>query len=158
IGTDPATDVAVIKVDKSNLVAAKIGNSEGVQVGDWAVAIGSPFGFQATVTAGIISAKSRDIPGEDPSTSGFQHFIQTDAAINPGNSGGPLLNINGEVIGINTMIASRSGGYQGVGFPLPINDAVKVYNQIIKTGKITRGSIGISFANQDDKNHEFVQA
>jgi len=96
IGTDPATDVAVIKVDKSNLVAAKIGNSEGVQVGDWAVAIGSPFGFQATVTAGIISAKSRDIPGESAMTSGFQHFLQTDAAINPGNSGGPLLNINGE--------------------------------------------------------------
>jgi serine protease Do len=159
IGTDPATDVAIVKVERANLVAAKIGNSDSVQVGDWAVAIGSPFNFQETVTAGIISAKARDIQEtNDPTLTGFQHFIQTDAAINPGNSGGPLLNINGEVIGINTMIASRSGGYQGIGFALPINDAVKVYNQIIKTGKVTRGSIGISFANQDDKNHEFVQA
>ena len=158
IGTDQATDVAVLKVDRTNLVAAKVGNSDAVQVGDWAVAIGSPFGFQATVTAGIISAKSRDIPGESPMTSGFQHFLQTDAAINPGNSGGPLLNINGEVIGINTMIASRSGGYQGIGFALPINTAVKVYNQIIKTGKVTRGSIGITFNADDDKNREFVNA
>ena len=157
IGTDPATDVAVIKVDKSNLVAAKIGNSDGVQVGDWAVAIGSPFGFQATVTAGIISAKSRDIPGESAMNSGFQHFLQTDAAINPGNSGGPLLNINGEVIGINTMIASRSGGYQGIGFALPINTAVKVYNQIIKTGRVTRGSIGVSFSPDEDHNRELVK-
>ncbi len=159
IGTDPATDVAVLKVERGNLVPAKIGNSDGVQVGDWAVAIGSPFNFQETVTAGIISAKARDISeGTDPTLAGFQHFLQTDAAINPGNSGGPLLNINGEVIGINTMIASRSGGYQGIGFALPINDAVKVYNQIIKTGKVTRGSIGISFANQDDRNREFVKA
>jgi serine protease Do len=157
IGTDPATDVAVLKVDKSNLVAAKIGNSDGVQVGDWAVAIGSPFGFQATVTAGIISAKSRDIPGDSAMTSGFQHFLQTDAAINPGNSGGPLLNINGEVIGINTMIASRSGGYQGIGFALPINTAVKVYNQIIKTGKVVRGSIGVSFSPDEDRNRELVK-
>ena len=104
---------------------AKIGNSDAVQVGDWAVAIGSPFGFQETVTAGIISAKERDV---DPTTSQFQHFLQTDAAINPGNSGGPLLNIRGEVIGINTAIASRSGGYQGIGFALPINTAAKVYN------------------------------
>jgi serine protease Do len=158
IGTDPATDVAVLKVDRSNLVAAKIGNSDGVQVGDWAVAIGSPFGFQATVTAGIISAKSRDIPGDTALNSGFQHFLQTDAAINPGNSGGPLLNINGEIIGINTMIASRSGGYQGIGFALPINTAAKVYNQIIKHGKVTRGSIGVSFSPDEDKNHASVQA
>lgn len=157
IGTDQATDVAVLKVDRANLVPAKIGNSEGVQVGDWAVAIGSPFGFQATVTAGIISAKSRDIPGDSAMNSGFQHFLQTDAAINPGNSGGPLLNINGEVIGINTMIASRSGGYQGIGFALPINTAVKVYNQIIKTGRVTRGSIGVSFSPDEDKNRELVK-
>jgi serine protease Do len=116
-----------------------------VQVGDWSVAIGSPFGYQATVTAGIISAKSRDI---DP-TMQFQHFLQTDAAINPGNSGGPLLNIRGEVIGINTAIASRSGGYQGVGFALPINMAAEVYNSIIKNGRMTRGSIGISFTPSD---------
>ena len=158
IGTDSATDVAVLKVERSDLVPAKIGNSDAVQVGDWAVAIGSPFNFQETVTAGIISAKSRDIPGEDVLNSGFQHFLQTDAAINPGNSGGPLLNINGEVIGINTMIASRSGGYQGIGFALPINTAVKIYNQIIKTGRVTRGSIGITFTQDEDKNAEFVKA
>jgi len=158
IGTDQATDVAVLKLDRGNLVAAKVGNSDAVQVGDWAVAIGSPFGFDETVTAGIISAKSRDLPGEDQMLTGFQHFLQTDAAINPGNSGGPLLNINGEVIGINTMIASRSGGYQGIGFALPINTAVKIYNQIIKTGKVTRGSIGITFPSLDDKNYEFVKA
>ncbi len=115
----------MIRVEgKHELHPAKIGNSDAVQVGDWAMAIGSPFGFQATVTAGIISAKERDI---DP-TMQFQHFLQTDAAINPGNSGGPLLNMNGEVIGINTAIASRSGGYQGIGFALPINMAAKVYN------------------------------
>jgi serine protease Do len=142
IGTDPLTDLAVVKVEKGNLTAAPIGNSDAIQVGDWAVAIGSPFGFNETVTAGIISAKERDIPGD---TTSFQHFLQTDAAINPGNSGGPLLNIRGEVIGINTMIASRTGGNQGIGFAMPINTAVKVYNQIIKTGHVTRGSIGIRF-------------
>lgn len=148
IGTDPVTDLAVIKIDKSNLIPAKIGNSDAIQVGDWAVAIGSPFGFQATVTAGIISAKQRSL--EDGPNSPFQRFLQTDAAINPGNSGGPLLNINGEVVGINTMIASRSGGYQGIGFAMPINTAVKIYNEIIKTGHITRGSIGISFRENED--------
>jgi serine protease Do len=158
IGTDSATDVAVLKVDRNNLIPAKIGNSDAVQVGDWAVAIGSPFNFQETVTAGIISAKSRDIPDDNQLNRGFQHFLQTDAAINPGNSGGPLLNINGEVIGINTMIASRSGGYQGIGFALPMNTAAKIYNQIIKTGKVTRGSIGIQFTEADDKNREFVNA
>ncbi len=142
IGTDKETDLAVIHVDKKNLTPARVGNSDSLQVGDWAVAIGSPFGFQATVTAGIVSAVSRDIPGD---ASSFQHFIQTDAAINPGNSGGPLANIKGEIIGINTMIASRSGGYQGIGFALPINTAAKVYNQIIQAGHVTRGSIGIRF-------------
>jgi serine protease Do len=142
IGSDPPTDIAVIKVEaKKNPTPLKIGNSDAVQVGDWAVAIGSPFGFQASVTAGIISAKERDV---DPNQQ-FQHFLQTDAAINPGNSGGPLLNINGEVIGINTAIATRTGGYQGIGFAMPINTAARVYNQIIKTGKVTRGSIGIEF-------------
>ena len=146
VGVDAATDLAVIRVEgKKDLTPAKIGNSDAVQVGDWSVAIGSPFGFQATVTAGIISAKERDV---DP-TMQFQHFLQTDAAINPGNSGGPLLNIRGEVIGINTAIASRSGGYQGIGFAMPINMAAKVYNDIIKTGKVVRGSIGVSFTPSD---------
>ncbi len=144
IGTDPQTDLAVIHVDKKGLPAARIGNSDAIQPGDWAIAIGSPFSFESTVTAGIVSAISRDL-GPNDSTS-FQHFIQTDAAINPGNSGGPLANINGEVIGINTMIASRSGGYQGIGFAMPINTAVKVYNQIIKVGHVTRGSVGIRFS------------
>jgi len=146
IGVDAPTDLAVIRVEgKRDLVPAKVGNSDAVQVGDWSVAIGSPFGYAATVTAGIISAKSRDI---DPNMQ-FQHFLQTDAAINPGNSGGPLLNIRGEVIGINTAIASRSGGYQGIGFALPINTAAKVYNDIIKTGRVVRGSIGIKFTPSD---------
>ena len=132
IGVDVPTDLAVIRVEgKHDLAPAKIGNSDAVQVGDWCVAIGSPFGFQATVTAGIISAKERDV---DP-TQQFQHFLQTDAAINPGNSGGPLLNIRGEVVGINTAIASRSGGYQGIGFAMPINMAAMVYNEIIKYGQ-----------------------
>jgi serine protease Do len=165
VGVDAATDLAVIRLEgKKDFVAAKIGNSEAVQVGDWVLAIGSPLGFQATVTAGIISAKGRDI---DPSMQ-FQHFLQTDAAINPGNSGGPLFNMNGEVIGINTAIASRSGGYQGIGFALPINTAATVYNQIIKSGKVVRGGIGIRFRNSDDsrdllraygaKNGVFVQS
>jgi serine protease Do len=132
----------VIRVEgKHDIMPAKIGNSDAVQVGDWAVAIGSPFGYEATVTAGIISAKGREV---DPQAQ-FQHFLQTDAAINPGNSGGPLLNIRGEVIGINTAIASHSGGFQGVGFALPMNEAARVYNEIIKGGKVTRGSIGVSF-------------
>ncbi len=158
IGTDSETDLAVIHIDRHDLVPAKIGNSDSMQVGDWAMAIGSPLGFQATVTAGIISALSRDVPEptEGATTArrtrnSFQHFIQTDAAINPGNSGGPLLNVNGEVIGINTMIASESGGYQGIGFALPSNTAAKVYNSIIKEGKMTRGSIGISFPSEDPR-------
>ena len=142
IGSDEETDLAVIKVDAGHpLTAAKMGNSDSVEVGDWAVAIGSPFGLEATVTAGIVSATGRDIDGAKQ----FQRFIQTDAAINPGNSGGPLLNINGEVIGINTAIATQSGGYQGVGFALPVNTAVQVYNSVIRSGKMSRGSIGITF-------------
>jgi serine protease Do len=155
VGTDWQTDLAVIKIEKNNLTPVKIGNSDAIQVGDWAIAIGSPFGFQETVTAGIISAKSRDIPGESRS---FQHFLQTDAAINPGNSGGPLLNVNGEVVGINTQIASRTGGYEGIGFAMPVNMAVKVYNQIIKTGHVTRGSIGISFQPESAQTSSLLRA
>ena len=142
IGFDVETDLAVIRIETDEkLQAVEIGNSDAVNVGDWAVAIGSPFGLEASVTAGIVSAKGRDIAGAQQ----FQKFIQTDAAINPGNSGGPLLNIRGEVIGVNTMIATRSGGYQGIGFALPMNMAVKVYNTVIQRGRMVRGSIGISY-------------
>jgi serine protease Do len=146
IGVDVPTDLAVIKVQgKSSLAPAKIGNSDAVEVGDWVLAIGSPFNFQETVTAGIISAKNR---GVDP-TQQFQRFLQTDAAINPGNSGGPLLNMRGEVIGLNTAIASRSGQYEGIGFALPINTAAMAYNEIIKNGKVVRGGIGVSLSLAD---------
>jgi len=143
VGTDGETDLAVIKVDVDHaLPAAKMGNSDGMQVGDWVLAIGSPFGQAGTVTAGIVSAKGRDIvPGRQ-----FQTFIQTDAAINPGNSGGPLVNMNGEVIGINTAILSETNAYAGIGFALPSKTVVDVYNQL--TGpehKVSRGSIGIMF-------------
>ena len=143
IGTDQETDLAVIKVDVDRqLPAAKMGNSESMEVGDWVLAVGSPFGLSETVTAGIVSAKGRDIvPGRQ-----FQTFIQTDAAINPGNSGGPLVNMGGEVIGINTAILSETNAYAGVGFALPSNTVVQVYNQL--TGpehRVSRGSIGIMF-------------
>jgi serine protease Do len=143
IGVDQETDLAVIKVEVDHpLPAAKMGNSDSMQVGDWVLAIGSPFGQVGTVTAGIVSAKGRDIvPGRQ-----FQIFIQTDAAINPGNSGGPLVNMNGEVIGINTAILSETNAYAGIGFALPSKTVADVYNQL--TGpdhKVSRGSIGIMF-------------
>ena len=145
IGVDKATDLAVIKIDTSTpLPTVKMGNSDTAQVGDWVEAIGSPFALAQTVTAGIISAKNRTI---DQGASGqFQHFLQTDAAINPGNSGGPLLNMNGEVIGVNTAIYTQSAGYQGIGFAMPSNTVVAVYNDLIGAShKVTRGSIGVSF-------------
>ena len=145
IGVDKATDLAVIKIEASTpLATVKLGNSDSTQVGDWVEAIGSPFALAQTVTAGIISAKNRTI---EPGASGqFQHFIQTDAAINPGNSGGPLLNMNGEVIGVNTAIYTQSAGYQGIGFAMPSNTVAEIYNDLISpTHKVTRGSIGIQF-------------
>jgi serine protease Do len=145
IGTDKATDLAVIKIDTNTpLPTVKLGNSDSTQVGDWVEAIGSPFALSQTVTAGIISAKNRTI---EPGAGGqFQHFIQTDAAINPGNSGGPLLNMNGEVIGVNTAIFTQSAGYQGIGFAMPANTVVSVYNDLVSPNhKVTRGSIGIQF-------------
>ncbi len=143
IGTDHETDLAVLKIDTHKMLdPVNIGNSEAVQVGDWAVAIGSPFTLEESVTAGIVSALGREI---DP-TSSFKRFIQTDAAINPGNSGGPLVNIRGEVIGVNTMIATNHGGSEGVGFALPSNVVVRVYNDIIRDGVVSRGSIGIRFS------------
>ena len=145
IGFDKATDLAVIKIDTSTpLPTVKLGNSDTAEVGDWVEAIGSPFALSQTVTAGIISAKHRTIDGGAPGQ--FQHFIQTDAAINPGNSGGPLLNMNGEVIGVNTAIYTQSNGYQGIGFALPSNTVVEIYNDLISPShKVTRGSIGIQF-------------
>jgi len=143
VGTDKETDLAVIKIDaKKSLPAAKMGNSDGMTVGDWVLAIGSPFGLEETVTAGIVSARGRNIVPQRQ----FQSFIQTDAAINPGNSGGPLVNMNGEVIGINTAIYTSGGGYQGVGFAMPSNTVVQVYNQLIGPDhKVSRGSIGVEF-------------
>jgi serine protease Do len=148
IGTDTELDLAVLKIDAGKqLSPLRIGNSDAMEVGDWAVAIGSPFGLDQTMTAGIISAKGRDLGERDHQ---LQRFLQTDAAINRGNSGGPLLNINGEVIGINTMIVSGSGNFEGIGFALPINLAVNSYNQIVKSGKVSRGAIGIQFAREEN--------
>jgi serine protease Do len=147
IGIDKATDLAVIKIDTSTpLPTVKMGNSDDdyTHVGDWVEAIGSPFALKQTVTAGIISSKNRTI--EQGAAGQFQHFIQTDAAINPGNSGGPLLNMNGEVIGVNTAIYTQSAGYEGIGFAMPSNTVVAVYNDLIgPSHKVTRGSIGIQF-------------
>jgi len=148
IGVDQETDLAVIKIDvEHSLPTAKIGNSDGMQVGDWVLAIGSPFGQVGTVTAGIVSAKGRNIvPNRQ-----FQSFIQTDAAINPGNSGGPLVNMAGEVIGINTAILTDTNAYAGVGFALPSNTVASVYNQLIgPEHRVARGSIGIMFAAQEN--------
>ena len=147
IGSDRWTDLAVIKIDASKpLHAAELGNSDAMRVGDWVLAVGSPFGLDSTVTAGIVSAKGRDIEG---GTQGqFKRFIQTDAAINPGNSGGPLVNLGGQVIGINTAIATRRGSYDGVGFAIPSNTARKVYNSLVTTGAVKRGAIGVQFQGQ----------
>ncbi len=143
IGVDKETDLAVIKIDaKKSLPFAKLGNSDSMTVGDWVLAIGSPFGLEETVTAGIVSARGRNIVPQRQ----FQSFIQTDAAINPGNSGGPLVNMAAEVIGINTAIYTSGGGYQGVGFAMPSNTVVQVYNQLISPDhKVSRGSIGVEF-------------
>jgi serine protease Do len=148
IGFDKDTDLAVIKIEADHdLPVAKLGNSDGVQVGDWVLAFGSPFGLNSTVTAGIVSAKDRSNVGHQ-----FQRFIQTDAAINPGNSGGPLVSLNGDVIGINTAIFTGSRGFEGVGFALPSNTAITVYNQLITSGKVVRGSIGVTFQDENSNN------
>ena len=154
IGSDRETDLAVIKIEaKVPLTPAKMGNSDGIRVGDWVLAIGSPFSLEQTVTAGIISAKNRDLGARQ-----FQHFLQTDAAINPGNSGGPLVNMAGEVIGVSTAIATTRGSYEGVGFALPSKMAVYVYNQIIKHGRVPRGSIGVEFQGQSSENEALLRS
>ncbi|MFM9881772.1 MAG: Do family serine endopeptidase [Burkholderiales bacterium] len=139
VGTDQRTDVAVLKIDAKGLPAVRIGSTDRLRVGEWVAAIGSPFGFESTVTAGIVSAKSRALPDDS-----YVPFIQTDVAINPGNSGGPLFNLDGEVVGINSQIYSRSGGYQGVSFAIPIEVAMRVKDDLVKHGRVHRGRIGVS--------------
>ncbi|MGA8147051.1 MAG: DegQ family serine endoprotease [Gallionellaceae bacterium] len=138
VGMDKVSDVAVLKIDADNLPTVKIGDDQRSRVGEWVIAIGAPFGFENSVTAGIISAKSRSLPDE-----GYVPFLQTDVAVNPGNSGGPLINTNGEVIGINSQIFSRSGGYQGLSFAIPIDVAMKVEQQILAHGKVSHGRLGV---------------
>ena len=139
IGTDKRTDVALVKIEATGLPRLTIGDSSKVRVGEWVLAIGSPFGLENTVTAGIVSAKSRD-------TGDYLPFIQTDVAVNPGNSGGPLLNTRGEVVGINSQIFSRSGGYMGISFAIPMDEAMRVSNQLKASGKVSRGRIGVAIA------------
>ena len=139
VGTDPASDVAVLKIDADNLPVLPLGDSDKIEVGEWVLAIGNPFGLTQTVTVGVISAKGRSGVG----ITDYEDFIQTDAAINPGNSGGPLVNLRGEAIGMNTAIFTRSGGYMGIGFAIPINMVKIITEQLIKTGKVTRGWLGV---------------
>ena len=139
LGSDPKTDIAVLKIDAKNLPTVPIGNVKDLKVGEWVLAIGSPFGFENTVTAGVVSAKGRSLPDDS-----YTPFIQTDVPINPGNSGGPLFNARGEVVGINSQIYSRSGGYQGVSFAIPIDIATKVKDQIVATGKASHAKLGVA--------------
>ncbi len=139
VGSDPRTDIALLKVEAKDLPVAKLGKSSAVEPGQWVAAIGSPFGFSNTITAGIVSATERALPAET-----YVPFIQTDVAVNPGNSGGPLLNLEGEVIGINSMIYSRTGGYMGVSFAIPIETALDISRQLRETGKVTRGRLGVA--------------
>lgn len=147
-GTDPKSDIAVLKIkDTSGLKSAVLGDSDKLKIGEWVVAVGNPFGLDNSITAGIVSAKGRSIMGAGQ----FEDFIQTDAAINPGNSGGPLVNLNGEVVGINTAIFSRSGGYMGIGFAIPINMARNVMESLITKGKVIRGWLGVSIQNLSEE-------
>lgn len=139
IGSDKRSDIALLKIEGTNLPYVNLGRSEDVKVGEWVLAIGSPFGFDASVTSGIVSAKGRALPDEN-----YVPFIQTDVAINPGNSGGPLFNLNGEVIGVNSQIYSRTGGFMGLSFAIPIDDALNVVDQLKSTGTVTRGWLGVT--------------
>jgi serine protease Do len=152
IGADRRTDVAVIKIEGKNLPVVRIGDPSKLRPGEWVLAIGSPFTFENSVTAGIVSATGRSMPGED---NNIVPFIQTDVAVNPGNSGGPLFNLNGEVVGINSQIYSRSGGYMGISFAIPIDVASNVQTQLVSTGKVTRGRIGVQI---QDVNAQFADA
>jgi serine protease Do len=151
IGTDSATDLAVLKVEATGLPSAKLGNSDSMEVGDWVVALGTPFGLEQTVTAGIISAKGRSSVG----ITDYEDFLQTDAAINPGNSGGPLANMNGEVVGINTAIASRTGAYNGIGFAIPSKMVKQVMHSIMENGHVERGWLGAAI---QDLNEDLAKS
>ena len=150
LGSDPQTDVAVLKIEAKNLPVVKLGNTQDLRVGEWVLAIGSPFGFENSVTAGVVSAKARALPGET-----FVPFIQTDVAVNPGNSGGPLFNARGEVVGINSQIFSQTGGYQGLSFAIPIDLAQKVRQQIVATGKVQHARLGVTI---QDVNQSFADS
>ncbi|WP_462390646.1 DegQ family serine endoprotease [Acidovorax sp. Q11] len=139
LGADPKTDVAVLKIDAKDLPTVRLGSTRDLQVGEWVLAIGSPFGFENSVTAGVVSAKGRSLPDDS-----LVPFIQTDVAVNPGNSGGPLFNARGEVVGINSQIYSRSGGYQGLSFSIPIELAAKIKDQIVATGKVRHAQLGVA--------------
>jgi serine protease Do len=152
VGLDKRSDVAVLKIEGKNLPVVTLGNPDSLRAGEWVIAIGSPFGFDNSVTAGIVSAKSRSLPGED---SNYVPFIQTDVAVNPGNSGGPLFNLDGEVVGINSQIYSRTGGYMGLSFAIPIDIANNIKDQLIKTGKVSRGRIGVSI---QEVNAQFAES
>jgi serine protease Do len=145
VGVDERTDVAVIKIEGKNLPTVKLGDASKLRPGEWVIAIGSPFGFENSVTAGVVSATSRSMPGEG----NYTPFIQTDVAVNPGNSGGPLFNLKGEVVGINSQIYSRTGGYMGLSFAVPIDVASHVKDQLVAHGKVTRSRIGVSIQEVD---------
>ncbi|HVR30373.1 MAG TPA: DegQ family serine endoprotease [Thermoanaerobaculia bacterium] len=146
VGSDPQTDLAVLKVENGGLAPLPLGDSDTLRVGQWVVAAGTPFGLSSSITAGIVSATGRS----NLRIADYENFIQTDAAINPGNSGGPLLDLDGKVVGINTAIFSRTGGYMGIGFAIPINMAKDVMNSLIEEGKVTRGRLGVSIQDLDD--------
>jgi serine protease Do len=153
IGADSKTEVALIKIEGNDLPCISIGDSAKLEIGEWVVAIGNPFGLKETLTVGVVSAKGRNNMG----ITDYEDFIQTDAAINPGNSGGPLLNIDGEAIGINTAIFSQNGGYMGIGFAVPIDMAMQVKEQLLSHGKVTRGYIGI-YMNPEEMNEQMAQS
>lgn len=150
VGSDKRSDVALLKIEASDLPAVKIGNPKNLKVGEWVLAIGSPFDFDHTVTAGIVSALRRSLPSEN-----YVPFIQTDVAINPGNSGGPLFNLNGEVVGMNSQIYSRTGGYMGLSFAIPVDLAMNVVDQLKSGGKVARGWLGVLV---QDVNRELAES
>ena len=146
VGTDPKTDLAVLRIDAKNLQPAKLGDSEALKIGEWVLAAGNPFGLTASISAGIVSAKGRN----DVGVADYTDFIQTDAAINPGNSGGPLVNLRGEVVGINTAIYTQTGGYMGIGFAIPMNMAKTIMTSLIQEGRVVRGWLGVQIQNLDE--------